>query len=276
MFRGADKFAGAQHAPMRMTPADQRLQADDPARSGVHLRLIDEEKLVFVQGVPQFRGQGEARADFGIHGVGKEPERVSSLPLGAVERHLGKGEQRLGIQGVTPAHGNANAYADANQSSVDRVGLAQYVQQLARENAGVLRAVEIDFHDGEFVRSETRDHVRLADVRAQPFADSPEERVSPGMAQRVIHILEMIEIEMQQGEAFSAALHASDAFLNPLRERGAVKQAGERIESRHGQDFLFGALALGNVARDGDGKAFRPHLHRRKGKFDGDFGPVFS
>ncbi len=96
------------------------------------------------------------------------------------------------------------------------------------------------------------------------------------MAQRVIHILEMIEIEMQQGEAFSAALHASHAFLNPLRERGAVKQAGERIESGHGQDLLFGALALGNVARDGDGKAFRPHLHRREGKFDGDFGPVFS
>ena len=55
-------------------------------------------------------------------------------------------------------------------------------------------------HDDELVAAHARDGVGLADQLAQPVGDDFQQLVAGGMAERIVHGLELIEIEMVNGD----------------------------------------------------------------------------
>ena len=67
------------------------------------------------------------------------------------------------------------------------------------------------------------------------------------MAERVVDILEMIEIEIQYREACGAPARPSDRLLESLDEDTPVREACQGIVARHPRDLLFRPFLIGNI-----------------------------
>ena len=109
----------------------------------------------------------------------------------------------------------------------------------------------VDLHDGELVAAHARDGVGLAHQRAQPVGHHLQQLVAGGMAQRVVDVLEVVEVE-QVDRHHLAALDARERLLEPLVEQHAVGQVGQRVVQRHVRDLGLGAALLGDVLVRGD------------------------
>ena len=98
--------------------------------------------------------------------------------------------------------------------------------------ADVGLALRADLDDGEFVAADAGDGVGLAQQRAQPLADFLDELVAGIVAERVVDLLEAVEIEHQQGDLLARAAIAGQRLGQAILEQGAVGEAGELVVQR--------------------------------------------
>ena len=113
--------------------------------------------------------------------------------------------------------GDADAGADHDLVAVEIEGRADRLDD-ARARAPSRRSAgpTADLHDGELVAAEARHRVGFAHAAAQALGDRLEQRVADGMAERIVDLLEAIEVEAKHREAFAAP--ARTALLQPLAE----------------------------------------------------------
>ena len=104
------------------------------------------------------------------------------------------------------------------------------------KRGGVGRLRHPNLHDGELVAAHAGDRVGLAHQRAQPIGDHLQELVAGGMAERVVDVLEVVEVEHVGGDHL-AALGAGERVLEPLVQQDAVGQARQRVVQRHVRDL---------------------------------------
>jgi hypothetical protein len=64
------------------------------------------------------------------------------------------------------------------------------------------------------------------------------------VAERVVHVLEVVEVEEHHGDLNAAALRLRDRLRHPVAEHGAVGQAGQHVVLRQVADALLVVLAL--------------------------------
>ena len=169
----------------------------------------------------------------------------------------------MSASGFWPSRGadrDADAGADDHLMPVDVVGRADGLDDAAREGCGVGRLGDADLQDGELVAAHARDDVGVPRQRAQPFGDHLEKLVAGGMAERVVDVLEVVEIEKMRGHFF-AAFGPGERLFELLIEQDAVGQAGQGIVMRHVGDLGLGAALLGDVLmrRDRSAVGHRPH-----------------
>ena len=91
----------------------------------------------------------------------------------------------------------------------------------AREAAAGLR--QILQKDREFVATETRGGVARPDARGQPARHFEQERVAGGVAEAVVHCLEVVEIHHQDGVAAGAASEALVGMLETISEERTIR-----------------------------------------------------
>ena len=115
------------------------------------------------------------------------------------------------------------------------------------EQADVDRAGK---HRLELVAAEPPDLAMIAHHRLQPLGDLAEQGVADRMAERVVDVLEAVEIDQEQGAALLAVGGVAQRLVERLAHHRAVGQAGQRIEAREPGDFLLGAALLGEVGAD--------------------------
>ena len=70
------------------------------------------------------------------------------------------------------------------------------------------------------------------------------------MAERVVDVLEPVEIDQEQGAALLPVRGVAQRLVERLAHHRAVGQAGQRIEPRQAADFLFRAALFGKVGAD--------------------------
>ena len=83
--------------------------------------------------------------------------------------------------------------------------------------------------------------------------------VADRMTERVVDVLEVVEIEAQHGDLL-VALHAAQSLLQLLPEQHAVRQVGQRIVPRHVRDLRLGLPPFGDVLERRDPAAARHGL----------------
>ena len=107
-------------------------------------------------------------------------------------------------------------------------------------------------NDGKFVAAEPCQHVGFPQQRLEPGRCLPQQRVARGMAERIVDVLEAVEIEQQHGERIAAPALARRRFFDLLRHRGTIGQTRQRVMMRHERDALLRFLAFGDVVDDDD------------------------
>ena len=105
-------------------------------------------------------------------------------------------------------------------------------------------------HRLELVAAEPADLAFLADHVGEALRDLLEERVADRMAQRVVDVLEPVEIDQEQGAAARGAVLALQRLVERAAHQHPVGQAGQRIIFGEAVDLLLRAALLGEIAAD--------------------------
>ena len=163
-----------------------------------------------------------AALDVGVHRLGEDAEAVAARRLGAVHGDVGLAQQLGGFGDLLGGEDGADRDADPRLAVADDERLADDRDDPLAQPADVGLALRADLDDGEFVAADAGDRVGLAQQRAQPLADLLDELVAGIVAERVVDLLEAVEIEHQQGDLLARAAVAGQRLARggPRARRG--------------------------------------------------------
>jgi hypothetical protein len=148
--------------------------------------------------------------------------------------------------------------------AVEVVRTGQGIEHARRQRFALLERFDRRLQNDELVAAEARDHVGVADRVLQPFGDGFEQHVTAGVAERIVDLLELVEIDEVNGAHVVGAPFVERA-LHAVAQHHAVGQPGQGIEARQMIDLGLGDLALGDVL---DQHHHAAVLHRLDGEFE--------
>ncbi len=190
---GVEETVGGEVAAVGVVPAGQRLGRDRLAGAEVDDRLEVDRELLLGDGSREVAAQVE-RADVGgVAGVrvGHDPLTVA---FGLVHGDVGAAEEFAHPAGARRGrHPAAGLDADPHALQVDRRG--QRAEDGVRAGLGHGLRREPDEQHREFVAAEPRDQVVLLDRAGQPLGDVDQHDVAGGVAERLVGLFEVVEVE---------------------------------------------------------------------------------
>ena len=120
----------------RMTPARQRLHADDAAIGGVYDRLIMDRQLALLDRLAKILRQQGAFAVLTLHFLVEALGAIASAVLGGVEREIGSTHdaRKVALPRLDQVDADAEAERDQPPADVDRLlnGRDQALRQASR------------------------------------------------------------------------------------------------------------------------------------------------
>ena len=230
-----------------MEPAQQRLQRRHPA-IGVALRLEGQPQLAECHGVAQLALQFHALPREGVHLRGEPLEIVPTHVLGPVHGHVRVHHQRLGIVAVVGKHADAQRHGHEQLAVADQERQAHRLDHLLGRAHRVAGIAEFAQHHGELIATQARQRVATADAILQSGGNLAQQVVAGGMPERVVDVLEAIQIHVDHRDLLAVATGAGQCLAEPILEQQAIGQAGEGVMLRLVRE-LVGQFAM----LDGDG-----------------------
>jgi len=259
---GQGEEAGGREQPAgRVLPAHERLDADDAARAQLDLRLVVQDELLAVERAREVPEQREARRRVGVaRGVVVGGARAAAL--GLVHRDVRALHERVGIRRVRGEPGDPDARLDVQRDPVVREGLGDRRADELRGAGRPVRGAAREQH-GELVAAEAGDEAPVAHRARDARADLRQQPVARRVAQRVVELLEAVEVEQQEGEPAPG-----DRLPDPLLEEPAVRQPGERVVQRvvlalGGDPLELPLAAGGGLPAQPLGERGEPHEQQR-------------
>ena len=241
---------------VRMLPAHQRLEARNLVGGNVDDRLVMHRHLVLDECVPQVLLDLAAMIGSVLQIARVEPVFAASAALRAVEREIGGLDDLLGIETVIRRDRHADRSTDDRAQAVDRIGLREHLDQLTAQIPQHAAIVDIGQHDLELVAPDAADIAHVADHLLQPRRELLEQFVARRVAQRIVDLLEAVEIEHHQCAALLGIAIGFKRLVEPHLHTATVGQTRQRIELRHalGIALLFatGGDVLGTAAVTGE------------------------
>ena len=107
-------------------------------------------------------------------------------------------------------------------------GSAKLGDDALGERGGLVRVTQGILQHDELVAAEAGDDVGAAHGVAQPVGHGAQQLVAARVAQRIVDLLELVEVDEVDGER-PAAAQARHRGVHLVAEKRAVGQAGERI-----------------------------------------------
>lgn len=105
---------------------------------------------------------------------------------------------------------------------------------------------------GEFVAAEPGERGAAAQGRGNDAREGFEHRIALGVAEKVVHFLEMIEVDEHYGEAALGMNRRGDLGVEHVVTTASVRQARQNVVMCEEADAVLGLLSGANVP-DGDG-----------------------
>ncbi len=139
--------------------------------------------------------------------------------------------------------------------------------RIATSSSSAIRArlalVDVRQDDRELVAAEARDGVGAPQTAAEDVGDGRDELVAGAVAERVVDVLEVVEVEREHRAAGAVALRRGELAGELLLEAAAVEERGDRVVVGEVLELALEALALGDVLHLGD--AVQRAGRRRRG-----------
>ncbi len=215
-----------------------------------HLRLVEKLELAQLERTAKRRAEDHAlgrRRSLDLRG---EREVVAAGFLCAVHRGICGLEQRRRVLAVIRKHRDPDARAQPALLSVKHDRLGQRLQQAPSELVNVDLVGDFLGEHDELVAAQARHGIGVADRFREPARERLQDFVAGGVAERVIDVLEPVEIHEQERDGAIVASRERDRMVEPLEERGPVVQARQRIEPRKPADVGLDELLLRDVEPD--------------------------
>jgi hypothetical protein len=172
---------------------------------------------------------------------------------------MARRHQQVAVCAVVAGDGNANAGTDDELMVIDLVALAHPVDDATGQRGGVGRLVDVDLQNREFIAAHACQRITGSEQTAQPLGDSGQQLVASGMAQRIIDILKVVEIQKLLGH-HGIGPGLAQRLLEPLAKQRPIGQPRERIVMGQVGDGGLRAAQLGDVLMRGDPTAVRHRL----------------
>ena len=200
-------------------------------------------ELLSFQGAAQcvFELQGAHR--LGLHLGGEEAEGIAPIQLGAVHGHVGRLGQRVEVVSVLRKQRNAHRRGHRELVVVDLVRLARRLLQFASDPGCAPRICSGQKQD-ELITAQARDRVFVAHHGAQPFGDFHQQYIAHPMAERVVHMLEVIQIQEDDGQGRLVVLCQPNGLLRAFCQQGPVGQSRECVVVGQPVNALLVGLAV--------------------------------
>ena len=250
------EFVGRHQAPLRMGPAQKRLEPLDAARLHFDDGQVEKAELLAQERAAQVRLElhelGLALAHRGVEHHRARP----ALRLGAVHGGVGIPEQLLRLLVGRGAERDADAHRAEDLVTADLERLAGHLVDAIGHHRGVLRRLHVVEQDGELVAAVAGEGVALAQAGLEALAHLDEKLVADLVPEAVVDRLEAIEVHEEDGEAVPLApSRPRERALDEIVEERPVGQLGERIVERVVQHALLLLPLLRDVCED----AAHPH-----------------
>src|SRR5579862_739271 len=130
-------------------------------------------------------------------------------------------------QGIAGGHTNAACELDGAAKALHAYLGYSIADSLCDRMSG--RDVSATEDDHELFASPAPDHVGLPQLRLDRHDDGAETGVTRRMPVRIVDLLEVVQIDKQQGDRQAARSSAHASCIQPLYERAPVQHAGQWI-----------------------------------------------
>ena len=217
-----------------------------------------EAELVAVDGEAQVRLDLPAAAHLLAHGHVIELERIAPCRLGRVERRVDRLQELLGLGAVVRSTGDAHAGADVDAVAVDFVGRAEDLVEAACNDLELPAGAQRLDHHRELVAAEARDHVLRPERFAQALGYRLQEGVAGGVAERIVDVLELVEVDPDEAETrrlgsrVERRLDRGDAAVETRAQLSAVGETREAVLGSEPDDLFLRAPPRGDVGEGPD------------------------
>ena len=179
--------------------------------------MVVDEELAVVQGTTELSqerelsGRGEA--------VFRRVQLLSAATtFGRVHRQVGTLDERADVVAVFGIERNPDARLDLEREPFEQGWKAYRLSGLLGDLDGGGGVPNVSEHDAELVSSETSDRVCIAEHCAQTTCDLLQQEVAPLVSERVVDLLEAVEIDDEDRGAGGLAPRTSDSLFRPVTE----------------------------------------------------------
>ena len=250
-----------------MVPTDERLQADEVPGAHLDDRLVLEEEPLRVERVLQRRAQRAAACHRLFHAPLEDLDEAIAAGLGHIHGRVGVAQHLVRRLGCVPGHPDgsgrdADAGGERRHADGELERLGQCHQDAARDRLGT-NAVGVLQQERELVAAQPARGVLGAQDAGEALGDEAQQLVTGGMAERVVDVLEVVEIH-EQGRDPAGAVAPDQRVREPIDEQDAVRQAGQRVVQRLVAQLVLEVLPVADVDEDAlrHGRPGRPRPWR--------------
>ncbi len=248
-----DEHGRRHHAPDRMAPAGERLEAGHHIAPQVDDRLIVQLELLALDRLAQVHLDLPPVVDLLVHRLFVEAVVAARRRLHRVKCEVCSHQQIVGIGAVARTDGDPDADAGSDAMTIDLVGLADLFGQASGD--GFDRGARHDRgqHDCKLVAAEPREQVPRLQHTLQSRRDLLQQQIADPMAERVVDDLEAIEVEEQHGElpgSLSIAAVRMATLAHAVQcgsEHAPVREPGQRILGGKPRHVGFRLAPFGDV-----------------------------
>ncbi len=141
-------------------------------------------------------------------------------------------------------------------------GLLERAEQTLGDQLGAGGKRHAFGDDHELIATEAPERIDVAHDRLQTRRHGAQQLVADAVPERVVDVLEVVEVDEQRGHGRLVASRAHEHLLDAIEDQGAIWQARERVVGRHEGKLLLAAVQLlvRATALDLEGLA---HAHER-------------
>ena len=158
-------------------------------------------------------------------------ERVASRArlLGAVHGGVGAVDERGGVGAVLGIDADAQAPRERERVRADLRRHGQRVDDLPRDRGGVARLRHLGEEDDELVAAVAAHRVRFAHRVLEAARRQLQHLVADRVTERIVDLLEVVEVEKDDADAGRAPLRHRDRVLEPVEHQRARRRTGQLV-----------------------------------------------
>ena len=173
---------------------------------------------------------------------------VLAAPLDVVHRDIGVLDQHLFRLARLRVQGDPDAGAHEQLVPVDHERRVQAVQDLGGDHDHIVLRAYLGQQQGELIPAKAGQGVAPAQAALQALGHGLEQPVAHGVAERVVHDLETVQIEEHDPQLALVAPRVGDGHGQSVFQQHAVGQVRQQVVVGLKIDDPFGFLALGDIA----------------------------